>query len=103
MIWVHLFIAGLFFFLAILFFLGKGANLIAGYNTSSPQEKSKYDEKALCRFMGKLMLSLAGCFLLCGVAELFQTMALLWLGMALFLLLTVAGAIYANTGNRFRK
>lgn len=41
------------------FSLGKGAFLIAGYNTAPKREKEKYDEKALCRFMGKLMFALA--------------------------------------------
>lgn len=35
---------------------GKGGFLIAGYNTSSPQEKAKFDEKKLCRVMGLGML-----------------------------------------------
>lgn len=31
---------------------GRGAFLIAGYNTSSQTDKAKYDEKKLCRVMG---------------------------------------------------
>ncbi|WP_455714884.1 DUF3784 domain-containing protein [Anaerosporobacter sp.] len=31
---------------------GRGGFLIAGYNTSSAEEKAKYDEKKLCRVMG---------------------------------------------------
>lgn len=36
--------------LGIVFSKGKGSSLIAGYNTAGPEEKKKYDEKALCRF-----------------------------------------------------
>ena len=35
--------------LGILFALGKGAFLIAGYNTMSEKEKAKYDEKKLMK------------------------------------------------------
>lgn len=35
---------------------GKGADLIAGYNTASPTEKARWDEKALCRGVGVLLL-----------------------------------------------
>ncbi|MCG4580459.1 DUF3784 domain-containing protein [Clostridium cochlearium] len=38
--------------------LGKGSFLIAGYNTSSKEEKEQYNEKKLCRAMGVMLLSL---------------------------------------------
>ncbi|MBM7698808.1 DUF3784 domain-containing protein [Kurthia huakuii] len=40
-------------------FNGKGAFLIAGYNTMSADEKSHYNERALCRATGMMMLGLA--------------------------------------------
>ena len=46
---VFLVIAALFVVLGIIFALGKGANLIAGYNTASYEEKSKTDEKKLLK------------------------------------------------------
>ncbi|MBL4933195.1 DUF3784 domain-containing protein [Clostridium paridis] len=46
------FIVALFLVLTITFLSGKGGFLIAGYNTSSKEEKAKYDEKKLCRVMG---------------------------------------------------
>ena len=33
---------------SILLLRGKGAFLIAGYNTASPAQKAMYDEKKLC-------------------------------------------------------
>ncbi|PID23166.1 hypothetical protein CSV61_01530 [Sporosarcina sp. P3] len=45
--------------LGIMFMNGKGAMIIAGYNTMSPVEKEKYDEVALCKFMGKMMFALS--------------------------------------------
>ena len=38
--------------MTIMFLMGKGSFLIAGYNTSSKKEKQHYDEKKLCRLMG---------------------------------------------------
>jgi len=32
--------------------MGKGSFLLAGYNTASKKEKSKYNEKRLCRVVG---------------------------------------------------
>lgn len=52
MLIVHLVVAGIFLVLGTVFAFGKGAFLIAGYNTASAEEKAKYDEKSsvgLCR------------------------------------------------------
>ncbi len=38
--------------ISVLVFIGKGATLIAGYNTSSKEEKSKYNVKALGKVVG---------------------------------------------------
>ena len=56
MLIVHLVVAGIFLVLGTVFAFGKGAFLIAGYNTASAEEKAKYDEKKLCRAVSKLML-----------------------------------------------
>lgn len=60
---MHLCFVALFLLLAVVFLRGKGSWLIAGYNTASPEEKARIDEKKLCRYMGRLMLALAaaGC------------------------------------------
>ena len=95
--------AAVFVLLGILFSRGKGAFLIAGYNTASAAEKARYDEKALCRFMGKLMFALAACQAGMGLGAAWAGMWLYWLGIALFLAAAVGGVIYANTGRRFLK
>ena len=61
---VFLAIAALFLVLGIVFAAGKGANLIAGYNTASPEEKAKAHEKKLLKAMSVLMFVLAGCFVI---------------------------------------
>ena len=95
--------AAVFVLLGILFSRGKCAFLIAGYNTASASEKARYDEKALCRFMGKLMFILAACQVVMGLGAAWAGMWLYWLGIALFLVSALGGVIYANTGRRFLK
>ena len=93
----------LFLLLGVVFSLGKGAFLIAGYNTASKAEKAKYDEKALCRFMGKIMFAMAGCQGIMALGILVVGMWLFWVGIAAFLAVAFGTVIYANTGNRFQK
>lgn len=53
---VILFVMAIFIeIISILFFRsdGKGCIFIAGYNLTSEEVKKKYDEKGICRFMGK--------------------------------------------------
>ncbi len=83
--------------------MGKGAFLIAGYNTSSKAEKEKFDEKALCKFMGKSMFAIAACWLVVALGEIIDSQAPLWIGVGLFFALVIFMVVYANTGNRFRK
>jgi len=100
---VFLFIAALFIVLGIIFASGRGANLIAGYNTASPNERINTDEKKLLKAMSVFMFVLAGCFLVSASSEIFHIKLLIWIGQALFVVALITGLIYLNTGNRFRK
>ena len=100
---MHSAVLVLFLVLAALFFRGKGSGLIAGYNTASAWEKRHTDERKLTRFMGRLMLALAVCWVPVLLSAVLDAMWLHWLGLALFLAVTVAGVVYANTGKRFWK
>ena len=93
----------LFIILGIVFWKGKGASLIAGYNTSSAYEKSKINEKALCRCMAKMMFGLAGCWVVLAIGIQMGMMWLFGLGFALFFVVIIICVIYMNTSNRFKK
>lgn len=82
---------------------GKGAMLIAGYNTLPDKEKEKYDEAALCKATGKLILSFIAPITLISLGDLLQMNALMIAGGVLLAVLIVFGLIYINTGNRFKK
>jgi len=89
--------------IAICLLKGKGSFLIAGYNTMATTEKEKYDTKALCRFLGKIMLPIgifAPIIVIGGIYE------ISWMPMAYALgviALAIFATIYCNTGNRFRE
>jgi len=88
---------------AIFLLNGRGASLIAGYNTLSPARQANYDKKALCRFVGRLLIVICVCMV--GVWAGMHSGAswLIWLGITLMIVLPIAGAIYANIGGRFLK
>ena len=81
---------------------GKGAFLIAGYNTMSQSEKSKYNEKALCRFMGWLMIAISFAMLLFPAGIYLEMTWLIYCAIAVILCGTAGAVIYTNTGQRFR-
>ena len=103
MLIVHIIIIALFILLGIFFSRGKGSFLISGYNTYTQAEKDRYNERALCRFMGRIMFAYAGCFAIVASSTFIGTLTPMWIGMGLFLAVTIFTLIYANTGNRFKK
>ncbi|MBT2583425.1 DUF3784 domain-containing protein [Planococcus sp. ISL-109] len=82
---------------------GKGAFLIAGYNTMPKKEKAKYDGPAMARFVGKLLFALAFSMLFWFAGMLLEKSWMFYIGVALFLGFTGFALIYMNTGGRFRK
>ncbi len=95
--------AVLFLVLGLVFRSGRGAALIAGYNTASQKEKDTIDEKKLCRYTGNLMFILAGCQMFFVFSVLFETKMLLWIGVIAFLISVVGGVVFLNTGDRLKK
>ena len=103
-VWIITGIVAVPFLVMAMFLLrGRGAFLIAGYNTMSKEKKSAYDEKALCRSVGLLLIILTVLIMLFPVAAYLKTPWLFYIIMIVFLALTLGFVIYANTGNRFRK
>ncbi len=100
---VDVIVAGFFLVLGIVFISGKGAFLIAGYNTMPKAERDKYDAKGLCRFMGKGMFCYCGCMLISACATPLNSTIPIWIGWGLFAVVTVFILVFVNTKNRFRK
>ena len=78
-------------------FHGKMLLLIAGYTTLSREKKERYDERALCRFTGKLMFFLAFCMLLSIISTILESPVLLSVAVFLFVAAITFAIIYANT------
>src|SRR5690606_26498089 len=89
--------------LGIALLQGKGAWLIAGYNTLSDEEKAKYDELALCKATGKMIFAIAFSTTFILLGELFQGEGLIIAGVVLMVVIILIGIIYINTGNRYLK
>jgi hypothetical protein len=80
---------------------GKGWWLIAGYNMSSKNEREKYDEQALCGFIGKVIIAIGVLTFPLGIASI---VGWYWIAYtAVILAVGIFACIYANTGNRFKK
>lgn len=93
----------IFVLAGIMLLRGKWAFLIAGYNTMSKKEKKRYDEKALCRFTGKIMLGFALGSVLFILGGIFNNDILDGIGFSIIIVLAVFMVVYMNTGNRFKK
>ncbi|GAA0736526.1 DUF3784 domain-containing protein [Clostridium oceanicum] len=93
----------LFVILGIVLKCGKGSFLIAGYNMASEEEKAKYDEKALCNFMGNLMLVISAIIIFMGICLVLELESLKPIATCLIPIVTIGAIIYTNTGNRFKK
>lgn len=98
----HIIVIVLLVGLGILFSTGKGAFLIAGYNTMPKKEKAKYDIVALCKFMGRLMFAVSGCVLFWLFDELYLGFHLFAIGQILLIAILIFALIYANTGGHFK-
>ena len=83
----------------------KASGLIAGYNTMSKEEKAKYDEEKLTRFVGDLLLINGAILLVPVIISLLIDVPPSFIGISwiLFVVVIISGVIYMNTGNRFKK
>ena len=97
-------VAALLVVMAIPLLMGKGAWMISGYNMKSPKEKALYDEKAICRFSGMLLLAMAGGIGLMGLGDAIGAVALFYVGLALTIAISIGGAAYCGLSyKRFLK
>ena len=91
---VLIIVAAILVIMGVLILIGKGDNLIAGYNTASKEEKAQYNVKRLRGLIGGLLIVLAPMmFLLNGE----DTMAATWSFVALVFVLSIVVVILANT------
>lgn len=92
----------LFVILGIVLMMGKGAFLIAGYNTLPEEEKKKYDTNSLTKFVGKSILALSFTMLFWLASIFFDISWLFHVGTVLFIGIVIFMIVYMNTGNRYK-
>ena len=89
--------------MSIVLLMGKGAWLIAGYNTLGNEEKARYDSVALCKFIGKYLLSIG---LLMPAIPVGGILEINWpaaVYIAYVIISVIFVIVYCNTGDRFKK
>ena len=91
-------------FLAILLLTEKvDAGIISGFSTMSKEKREKYDEKAVCRFVGWLMIAVCFGLFLIPIGAYFKIKWLVYFGRAFIIVSSIVGCIYVNTNKRFLK
>lgn len=91
---VLIIVAAILLIMGIIILIGKGDNLIAGYNTASKEEKSQYNIKRLRGLIGGILVVLAPMMLLLlGKESLAATLSFV----VLTFVLCIVMVILANT------
>ena len=83
--------------MSIVIFTGRGAGLIAGYNTASKAEKSKYDEKKICRVTGAGMSVITVLVLVMAIWEEIMPAVFAYIFLAITLIDCVVMIVLMNT------
>ena len=91
---VLIIIAAILLIMGIIILIGKGDNLIAGYNTASEKEKAQYNIKRLRGLIGSLLIILATTMFLLHREP---TMTTTWSFLAIVFILSIVVVILANT------
>lgn len=92
---VNICLSILFIVLAVIFLMGKGDMLIAGYNTASKEERQKVNIKRLRLLMALMMVITAGFCILLTYIDKNSPMAMK--ATYIFLAITLVFLICANT------
>lgn len=88
--------------LGVLFLLGKGSFLIAGYNTMSKSEQEKVNIKVLMTFVGKIVIIIGLLTPILIIGGIYNIIFLIWLYVVLVIGLSVFAVVYANTKEKFK-
>ena len=84
--------------LGVFMLQGKGAGLISGYNMLSKEKKALYNEKALCRYTGWLLILVSICIALMTVGMQFYFSWLIWGSMVSLVVICFGGVFIGNAG-----
>ena len=100
---IEVLIIMLFLVVSIILSLGKGSFLILGFYIKGKEEREKYDEVTLCKFMGKYMFAMTSCLVLFTLSEVLSEPKLCIWAVVLSSLSILFMAIYTKGWVRFKK
>lgn len=94
---VLIIVAATLLIMGIIILIGKGDNLIAGYNTASKEEKSQYNIKRLRGLIGGILVVLAPMMLLLlGKESLAATLSFVVLTFVLCIIMVILANTWAK-------
>ena len=100
---IHIGIGVLLVILGYLIKVKQWTWLIAGYNTSSAEEKAKYDTAALCNGVGNILFFLGFTLFIASAGFFLEAEWITDAGWGLFIAAIIGFVVYANTGGRYKK
>jgi len=83
--------------LGVIMLTGRGAFLIAGFNTLPKEKQARYNKEKLAKFMGLILLIIALCTAGMTLGLVFEITALWIAGSALLAAVIIFAIIFANT------
>jgi len=101
---VSFFVFGIFAFLiasGVAMVFGHGGFLLSGWNTMTPEEKTRYDKKDILRFGGILVIVGALGTMLSLVSFINHVPWLGWMSIAMTLIIMFAGAVHMSKDEKF--
>lgn len=94
---VLIIVAAILLIMGIIILIGKGDNLIAGYNTASKEERSQYNIKRLRGLIGGILVGLAPMMLLLlGKESLAATLSFVVLTFVLCIIMVLLANTWAK-------
>lgn len=81
---------------------GKGSFLVAGLNSMSDKERSKYNEKAICRFLGMIFMPIGIGIPLAEVGFSFGMKWLPGIWAVITIAVVVAAVMHINKNKKFK-
>ena len=88
--------------ISVVMMCGKGAMLIAGFNTMPKKEREKYDARALCKFVGGILLPVGITMPAVFLGGFYKLNWLIYLVIAIDVAIVIFALDSAHTGTRFR-
>ena len=97
------FLGVLFIILSLFLLAGRDPLLLVGIDLMPNGKRERYDDKALCKFKGKILLPIGLFMPLFAIGYIYDITWILILLLVFVVGISVFGTIYTSTGNRFRK